>query len=250
MPLWLQAAFWGFVAGSALVLGAALGYFLTIPQRAVAGIMAFGSGVLISALSLELMEDAYKRGGFDSTAFGFLAGAIIYTAANWMLSHKGAKHRKRGSGQQPSESEKSGSGMAIALGSLLDGVPESIVIGLSLITGGKISVVAVCAVFLSNVPEGLSSASGMKKAGRSMAYVFGIWISIAIICGFASLIGFTSFRHFSDEVIAATTAIAAGAILSMIVDTMLPEAYETAHNFSGIITVMGFLTAFFLSHAG
>jgi zinc transporter, ZIP family len=99
----------GFVAGSALVLGAALGYFLTIPQRAVAGITTFGSGVLISALSLELMEDAYKRGDFDSTAFGFLAGAIIYTAANWMLSHKGAKHRKRGSGKQPSESEKSGS---------------------------------------------------------------------------------------------------------------------------------------------
>ncbi|HEY8940539.1 MAG TPA: ZIP family zinc transporter, partial [Cellvibrio sp.] len=211
---------------------------------------AFGSGVLISALSLELMEDAYKRGGFDSTALGFLSGAIIYTAANWVLSHKGAKHRKRGSGQQPSESEKSGSGMAIALGSLLDGVPESIVIGLSLITGGKVSVVAVCAVFLSNVPEGLSSAAGMKKAGRSAAYVFGIWISIAIICGFASLLGFTSFQHFSDEVIAATTAVAAGAILAMIVDTMLPEAYETAHNFSGIITVMGFLTAFFLSHAG
>lgn len=250
MPLWLQAAFWGFIAGSALVIGAALGYFLTIPQRAVAGVMAFGSGVLISALSLELMEDAYKRGGFGSTALGFLAGAIIYTAANWLLSHKGAKHRKRGSGQQPSESEKSGSGLAIALGSLLDGVPESIVIGLSLISGGKVSVVAVCAVFLSNIPEGLSSATGMKKAGRSMTYVFGIWISIAIICGLASLIGFTSFRHFSGEVIAATTAVAAGAILAMIVDTMLPEAYETTHDFSSIITVMGFLTAFFLSHAG
>jgi zinc transporter, ZIP family len=250
MPLWLQAAFWGFFAGFALVLGAALGYFLTIPQRAVAGIMAFGSGVLISALSLELMEDAYKRGGFGSTALGFLAGAIVYTAANWLLSHKGAKHRKRGSGQQPSESEKSGSGMAIALGSLLDGVPESIVIGLSLITGGKVSIVAVCAIFLSNIPEGLSSATGMKKAGRSISYVFGIWGSIAIICGLASLIGFTSFRHFPDEVIAATTAVAAGAILAMIVDTMLPEAYETTHDFSGIITVMGFLTAFFLSHAG
>ena len=248
MPLWLQAALWGLLAGSALVLGAGLGYFVKIPQRAIAGIMAFGSGVLISALSLELMEEAYKRGGFNSTALGFLGGALVYTIANWLLSNRGAKHRKRGSGKQPSEGEKSGSGMAIALGSLLDGVPESIVIGLSLIAGGRVSLVAVCAVFLSNIPEGLSSAAGMKKAGRSVVYVFSVWIGIAIICGLASLLGYSSFRHFSDSVVAATTAVAAGAILAMIVDTMLPEAYEEAHDFSGVITVLGFLAAFFLSH--
>lgn len=248
MSLWLQSAFWGLVAGSALVFGALLGYFVTIPQRITAGIMAFGSGILISALSLELMEDAYRRGGFDSTALGFLSGALIYTLVNWMLSKTGGKHRKRAAGKQPSEKEKGGSGLAIAVGSLLDGIPESIVIGLSLIAGGKVSVVAVCAVFLSNVPEGLSSAAGMKKAGRSAFYVFGIWSSIALACSLASLIGYTSFRHFSDEVIASVTAVAAGAILAMIVDTMLPEAYESTHEFSGLITVVGFLTAFFLSH--
>lgn len=248
MEIWVQAALWGFVAGSALIIGAAAGYFLRIPQRVVAGIMAFGSGVLISALSLELMEEAFRRGGFDSTALGFLGGAIIYTGANWMLSHTGAKHRKRGGGHQPSERDKKGSGMAIAVGSLLDGIPESIVIGLSLITGGKVSVVAVCAIFLSNIPEGLSSAAGMKKAGRSATYIFCVWGAIAIACSLASLIGYSVFRDFSDEVVAATTAIAAGGILAMLVDTMVPEAYESAHEFSGLITVTGFLTAFFLSH--
>lgn len=245
MELWLAALLWGSLAGSALVLGAFLGYFINISQRIVAGIMAFGSGVLISALSLELMEDAYSRGGFDSTAVGFLSGALIFTVANWMLSKSGGKHRKRAAGQQPSEKEKGGSGLAIAVGSLLDGIPESIVIGLSLIAGGKVSVVAVCAVFLSNVPEGLSSTAGMKKAGRSKLYIFGIWLSIALACGFASLIGYSSFRHFSDEVITSVTAVAAGAILAMIVDTMLPEAYETTARVQRPYYRSGFSDGFF-----
>src|ERR687885_2604060 len=129
-PLWLQAGFWGLVGGSALLLGAGLGYFVRIPQRAIAAIMAFGAGVLISALAFELMDEAYKRGGFDSTAIGFVSGAAIYTAANLYLAYRGAKHRKRSGHRQkqPSENEQSGSGLAIAIGSLLDGIPESIVI--------------------------------------------------------------------------------------------------------------------------
>lgn len=249
-PLWLQAAFWGGVAGAALLLGAVVGYFVPVPQRMTAAIMAFGSGVLISALSFDLMDEAYKVGGFDSTASGFLGGAALFTAANWILERRGAKHRKRSGGQQPSEQDAEGSGLAIAVGALLDGIPESIVIGLSLLKGGVVSAVAVIAIFLSNIPEGLSSAAGMKKAGRTGGYIFGVWGGITIISGIASLVGYSLFQGLSSEIVAATTAIAAGAILAMLVDTMIPEAFEVAHSFAGLITVAGFLAAFALSKMG
>jgi zinc transporter, ZIP family len=250
IPLWLQAGFWGLLAGSALLLGAAIGYYVKIPQRLIAAVMAFGSGVLISTLAFELMDEAYKRGGFDSTALGFISGAAIYTLANWYLAHQGARHRKRSGQRQPSESEDSGSGLAIAVGALLDGIPESIAIGISMIEGGTVSWVTVAAVFLSNVPEGLSSAAGMKKANRSLRYVFGVWGLIAVVSGAAALVGYSLFSHFSVDVIAATIAIAAGAILAMISDTMMPEAFEQAHDFAGLVTVCGFLAAFVLSKLG
>src|SRR4051794_27366857 len=151
--------------------------------------MAFGSGVLISALSFDLMDEAYRHGGFGSAAAGFIAGAVVYSAANRILDARGAKHRKRSQDQQASESASPGSGTAIAVGALLDGIPESIVIGVTLIGSGSVSMVAVGAVFLSNVPEGLSSAAGMRQAGRSTGYVFGLWGGIALVSGLAALIG-------------------------------------------------------------
>lgn len=250
MPMWAQAGGWGFFAGAALLLGAGIAYWGSLSQRLIAGVMSFGAGVLISALSFELMDEAYRRGGFDSTSAGFVAGALVYTVANRVLARFGAKHRKRSGTKQPSEGEQSGSGLAIALGALIDGIPESIVIGLSLLQGGAVSFVAVAAIFISNVPEGLSSSAGMKKARRSAAYIFGVWGGIAVASGLAALGGYTVFRGFSPEVIAATTALAAGAILAMLTDTMIPEAFEEAHDYAGIITALGFLTSFVLSKVG
>lgn len=250
IPLWAQAGGWGLLSGSALLLGAFVGYMAPLPQRLIAGVMAFGAGVLIAALTFELMEEAVERGGFLATAIGFLIGATIYTVANLLLSKAGAKHRKDPGDEQPSEQEQEGSGLALAVGALIDGIPESIVIGLSLLEGGAVSLVAVAAVFLSNVPEGLSSAAGMRAAGRSPAYIFGLWGGIALISGLSALVGNLIFARFSDAVIAATTAVAAGAILAMLVDTMIPEAFDKTRSVAGLLTVFGFLCAFALSTYG
>lgn len=246
----IQAGLWGLLAGSALILGAALAWFARLPQRAIAAVMAFGAGVLISALSFELMGEAFRQGGFVSTAVGFVTGAAVFTAANWQLARAGARHRNRSGDQQSREAQDfQNNASAIALGALLDGIPESIVIGLTLLAGGKVSLTAVCAIFLSNIPQGLSSAAGMKKAGRSATYVFGLWAAIALISGAASLVGYYVFDGLAPEITAATIAFAAGAILSMLADTMMPEAFEEAHDFTGFITVLGFLAAFCLSQA-
>lgn len=256
-PTWVLAGFWGLVSGSALLLGAALGYFTRVPQRLIAAIMAFGSGVLIATLSVELMEEAYKTGGFWATALGFMGGASAFTLANWLLARHGAKHRKRSGEHQAQErvavkqgepaNPEADNSLALAVGALLDGIPESIVIGLSMLAGGGVSVVAVVAIFLSNLPEGLSSAAGMRKAGHKASYVLLLWGGIALISGFSSLLGYTVFSGFSSEIVAATMAVSAGAVLAMIADTMIPEAFETAHNFTGLITVLGFLVSFVLS---
>ncbi|MEW2417222.1 ZIP family zinc transporter [Streptomyces sp. NPDC046866] len=245
----LAAGCWGLLAGSALLVGAVLGSFFRVPARWVALVMAFGSGVLISAVSFDLMGEAYEQGGLAPSALGAVAGAGVYSLANALLAARGARHRKRSGGQQPSEGDQPGSGTAIALGALLDGVPESVVIGTGLLGGGSVGTATVAAVFLSNLPEGMASAAGMQRAGRSRGYVFTLWAAIAVISGLAALAGYTLLGGASDTVMAAITAVAAGAILAMIADTMIPEAFENAHLLSGLTTVLGFLTAFALSHA-
>ncbi|MFC8981044.1 ZIP family metal transporter [Streptomyces sp. NPDC057411] len=244
----LVAGGWGLFAGAALLVGAALGLFVRVPARWIALVMAFGSGVLLSAVSFELIAEAYERSGMGPVAWGAVGGAAVYSGANALLARRGAQHRKRSGEQQPSESEAPGSGNAIALGALLDGVPESVVIGTSLLGGGHLGLATVGAVFISNLPEGLASAAGMRGAGRSRRYVFTLWGGIAVISGLAALAGYALLGGASEAVMAMITAVAGGAILAMIADTMIPEAYSKAHLLTGLVTVTGFLSAFALAH--
>ncbi|MDQ0871081.1 ZIP family zinc transporter [Arthrobacter sp. V1I9] len=250
MPIWVQALLWGAVAGGALVLGSGIAWLWSVPPKIVGTVMAFGAGVLISALAFELVDEAVEGGGLLPTVIGFLAGALIFVGSNILLSRAGAKHRKRSGQQQPSEKEEPGSGTAIAVGALIDGIPESVVLGLGLITAGTVSPAMLAAVIISNVPEGLSSTAGMKKAGRGPTYVFGIWIAIAILCGAASLLGYAALENAPAELVAFITAIAAGGILAMLADTMIPEAFEEHHNLTGFTAAVGFLTAFTIHHTG
>ncbi|HEX5658798.1 MAG TPA: hypothetical protein VFX59_16475 [Polyangiales bacterium] len=238
------------MAGSALLLGAAVGYLVPLSQRTVAAVMAVGAGVLISALSFELMEKAASEGGLLATSVGFLAGAGTYSLFNWLLNQRGAQHRKRSGYSEQNKQSGDGSGASIALGALLDGVPESIVIGVSLLEGKGVSAVTVAAVFLSNLPEGLSSAAGMKRAGRGSGYIFGVWSAIAIASGLSAIAGNVLLADAARSTLSATTAVAAGAILAMLADTMMPEAWEGSHEFTGLLTVLGFLAAFVFSQLG
>ena len=249
MPIWLEAGAWGLLAGAALVVGALVAWFVRVPRDVVASVMAFGSGVLISALSFDLVDEAERTGGLLPTVLGALGGAVVYVAANVVLARHGARHRKRSQDQQPSEDEHSGSGAAIAIGALLDGIPESVVLGVSLLGGGGVGVSVLAAIFISNLPEGLSSAAGMKRGGRSARYVFGVWIGIAVASGLAALVGSLALQDAAPEAIAAITAVAAGAILAMVADTMIPEAFEKTHLYAGLLATIGFLAAFIVGRA-
>lgn len=216
--------------------------------------MAFESGVLISAIAFDPMEEAVDTGGLVATGIGFLGGSLAYFGANAALARHGARHRKRSGSrpgeEQPSEQEQSGSGAAIAVGALLDGISESVVPGISLLSGGGVSVSVLAAVFISNVPEGLSSAAGMKSAGRPAGYVFGVCGGIAVVSGLAALAGNALLGGAPPELIAVITAVAAGAILTMIADTMIPEAFERTWAWTGVIASVGFLVAFAVDVAG
>lgn len=241
----VMSAIWGFVAGSALLLGAFFGFYINIPQRYIATIMAFGAGVLMSAVSFELLDEAYALGGPAHLVTGFIIGATIFTLTNIYLARKGAKHRKRS--VKPEDNYSDNGAMAIAAGSVIDGVPESIAIGLTMISGGMVSTATVVAIFLSNIPEGLSSSAGMKKEGWKAQKVFTLWLAIAITTSLSSLVGYSVFSHLPVQITAVTLAVAAGGILAMLVDTMIPEAFSETHNLAGIVTVIGFSISFILS---
>ncbi|UYQ77568.1 ZIP family zinc transporter [Glutamicibacter sp. JL.03c] len=242
----LQALLWGTVAGSALLLGSGAAWWLKIPKIWVCAIMAFGAGVLVSALSFELVLEAFETGGLMATVGGVLAGAALYFSANRVLDWR-TKKRQKASGNTNSDSS---SGSALAVGALIDGIPESVALGLSVVASASINPAMLIAIFISNVPEGLASTAQMKSAGRKGSSVAILWGSIAISCGLAAFFGALLMQSMPEEALAFATAVAAGGILTMIADTMIPEAYAVEHDYTGLLVTGGFLSAFALHVVG
>lgn len=245
--LWL-AALSGLIGGGALLVGAAIAWFADIPQRVVAGIMALGAGGLISTLAFELVEEAADVGGLVPTTAGFLGGAVLYIVADWLVSrpqrssaHRPANIVARRSGARLA----GGAGVAIAIGALIDGIPESIVMGLSVLQGG-ISVPIVAAIAISNLPEGLGSTAALRRSGASARAVALLWGGIALATVIASVLGFAAFQSAPAPLIALITAVAAGGLLAMVCSTMIPEAFDQQRVLTGLYATVGFLGAFLL----
>jgi zinc transporter, ZIP family len=234
---------WGIVAGSSLVVGGILALVVPISRRALGLIMAFGAGVLISAVAFELVEDAFETSlGEGGVAVGLLAGSAVYFAGDMLLDRMGGSGRKASSGEQAS-----GSALAIVLGIVLDGIPESLVLGLTILEAGSVSAAFLVAVFLSNLPEAIAATTGLKTAGWANSRILALWVVVMTVCGLAALAGYGLLDTASPRVVAFVLAFAGGAILTMLADTMMPEAFEHGGKLVGVVTTIGFGVAFTIS---
>jgi ZIP family zinc transporter len=247
----LLAGLAGLLSGLSLVVGSLVAWFVKVPREVVALVMAFGAGVLISALSFDLVDEAAASGGVVPTIAGFVAGAVVYVVLDQILEHGGFRRKQhRRKGGSGAAGATGGTGVGIALGALLDGVPETAVQGLSLTGGGALSIGVLVAVVISNFPEGMSSTADLKESGRGARYVFGLWTSIAVVCALSSLGGYALLGGLPESGQSVVMAFAAGAILAMICDTMIPEAFRKAQALTGLVTVLGFVASYAVHQAG
>jgi zinc transporter, ZIP family len=233
----LEAAFWGFVGGAALLIGAVVGLRVDVPERVLGAIMAFGSGVLISAVSFDLTGEAYATGGADAAGGGLAAGALAFFVANRLL----LRREDRAGG-------KADPALPLVVGAVLDGIPESAAIGISLLDPGGVSVAVVVAVFLSNIPESLSASAEMGGQ-RSPRFVLAMWAIVAAVSTLAAGLGYVALGNAGDNLLGFINAFAAGAILTMLADSMIPEAFEHERRSlaTGLITTLGFALAALLT---
>ena len=234
-----ESALWGLIAGSTLVVGALIGLRFRWSTYVIGLVMAFGAGVLISSVAFELVDDAAHVGTFAATAAGLAAGSMTFFVGDVLIARAGMKNRKRSA--QPDTAEASGA--ALALGALLDGIPESAAIGVTILQGGSPSLAFIVAVALSNLPEGLSSATGMRANGRRPGYIIALWVAIALASAVAAGLGNVVLDGASQDAIAFVMTFAAGAILAMLASTMLPEAARDGGPVVGLVTSAGFFLA-------
>jgi ZIP family zinc transporter len=239
----MGAAFgWGLLAASSLVIGALIALRFRIPLRVIGLIMGFGAGVLISAVAFDLVEEAAgKSTGHGALVAGLFSGCLVFFGGDRLIDRLGGGNRKDPTG---AEGEGGGSPLSIVLGTVLDGIPESMVIGLTIFEGGAVGAAYLAAVFISNLPESISSTSGLVTSGWVKSRILWMWIGIALVSGLASLAGYGLFQNSSPGVVAFVLTFAAGAILTMLANTMMPEAFEHGGKWVGIMVTLGFAVAF------
>ena len=222
------------------MIGAIVALVFRINLRTIGRIMAFGAGVLISALAFDLVQEGVdKASGHGWAVAGLFAGCLVFFFGNQVIDRLGGGDRK-----DPDGDQEGGSPLAIVLGTVLDGIPESMVIGLTIFEGGAVGAAYLAAVFISNLPESISSTSGLVTSGWQKSRILWMWIAIAVISGIASLLGYALFQDAAPGTVAFVLAFAAGAILTMLAETMMPEAYEHGGKFVGVMTTLGFAVAF------
>jgi ZIP family zinc transporter len=241
-----EAALWGFVAGSSLLLGALIALRLRPGRRVVGLLMAFGAGVLISAVAYDLVDEAFQVAhGSGAVGAGLAAGALAFYFGDSVIAARGGADRKHAEAEHAPEAHR-----AIVLGTVLDGIPEAIVIGLSLIGGGEVSAAVIAAVFMSNLPEAIGATRGLERSGFTPGRLYRMWGAITAITVIAAAAGYGLLDGASAELIAFIEAFAAGALLTMVSGTMLPEAVRGGGRETGLLTVLGFAVAFLLVQIG
>ena len=245
---WLVGAGWGWIASLGLLAGAAAGMYGPLEHRGIARAMALGAGALLAVLSLELLAAATREGGAARAAAAFAFGAGAFSLANAWLARRGARDRKRCGGcvEQPSERSVPGSGLAIVVGTMLDALPESVVLGLETARGGAPDWAVVAAFAVGNFPEGLSSAAGMAAAGRGARYIWAVWIAVSALSAATAGASAALLPAASASALAHLQAFAAGALLSMTVETLIPEAAHDAGAFTGTLAAAGFVVLMLL----
>ena len=231
---------WGFLTASSLVLGALIALRFRISLKTIGIVMAFGAGVLISAVSFDLIEEAARTStGHGATIAGIFVGCGVFFGGDLLIDRMGGAHRKKAEG-----APDSGAALGIVLGTVLDGVPESAVIGLTFHANGSLGVAYAVSVFISNIPESLSSTAGLRAGGWARSRIIWLWVGISLVSGVASLLGYELFARATPDLVAFVLAFAGGAILTMLADTMMPEAYRYGGKLVGVVTTLGFATAF------
>jgi zinc transporter, ZIP family len=236
-----EAFGWGALGASALLAGALIAYQLAPGRRVIAVVMALGTGLLIGSVAYELVDDALEHQAVAWVALAVLVGAAVFTAGDWLLDRRGGDHRKDATGAQAD-----GSPLAIVLGSVLDGIPESFVLGLTVLQGG-VSVSLLAGIALSNLPEGMSSSSGLKAAGWPRDRVLLMWSAVVLVSAVAAAAGYAMLDPASGRTGALVQAFAGGALLAMLADTLLPEAYAVEGVLTGSLVVAGFAVSLALS---